>query len=205
MVMEMNQSLMLPRVLKRLTEEPPADYRSGVTLERAVRELRAVFRVDDGDPSRLTLRTAAGEREILAHERVERHFLMHIVGIELAMQVAAVSLPGAAVEIRNTGILRRTGIRCVSSTAGVGLNQFMATIEADHALREVLMKLDFRRIRLRGVPGGWEIRIEPYGACEVVNRMPSFRRYIKMGVEQAEAVAQTFYSLNRIVVLTYGE
>jgi hypothetical protein len=205
MYMSMKQTTVMPNALKRLFDRPPPGYRPGVTLEHALQELRGCFRVDGSDASRVTLRIPAGELEILLRECIERHVLMHIVGLEMVLHVPSRSLPGATIEIRNTGMLFRTGIRCSAPVRFAGdLQPFMERIESDRHLREILMKLDFRRCRIDGIEGGWNVLIEPYGASEVVNRMPSFRRYIRMGAGQVKAVAEAFASCYRIVTQVYG-
>jgi hypothetical protein len=203
--MAMKQAVVMPNAMKRLFDRPPPGYRPGVTLGHALQEMRERFTVDGSEASRATLRTPAGELEILLRERIERHFLMHIVGIEMVLHVPSSSLSGASIEIRNTGMLFRTGIRC-STSAGFAadLKLLLERIESDRHLRELLMKLDFRRFRIEGVKGGWDVLIEPYGASEVVSRMPSFRRYIQMGAAQVEAVAEAFASCHRIVTQVCG-
>jgi hypothetical protein len=204
--MVMKQTVVMLNALKRLFDQPPSGYRPGVTLGHALQELRRCFRVDGSDGSRVTLRTPGGELEILVRERIERHVLMHIVGLELVLHVPSASLPGASIEIRNTGMVFRTGIRC-SLLAGLAgaLQSLVARIESDRHFREVLMKLDFRRCRLEGVEGGWSVLIEPYGASEVVSRMPRFRRYIRMGAEQVEAVAEAFVSCHGIITQSHAQ
>jgi hypothetical protein len=179
---------------------PPPGYRPGVTLNHALRELGRRFTVDGSDASRMTLQTHAGEVEIRLRERVERHFLMHIVKIEMVMHVPAPSLPGTAIEIRNTGMLFRTGIRCARPAVRAGdLQLIMGGIESDRQLRDALMKLDFRRCRIDAVAGGWNVLIEPYGASEVAGSMPLFRRYLRLGPEQVEAAAQAFAACHRLL------
>jgi len=195
----------MPNALKRLLDQPPPGYRPGVTLRHARKELLGRFRVDGSDDSRATLPTPAGELEILLRERIERHVLMHIVGLEMVLHVPSPSLPGASLEIRNTGLLFRTGIRCSAPRASaVDLRHLVQRVESDRHLRDALMKLDFRRCRIHGVEGGWNVVIEPFGASEVVSRMPPFRRYIRMGAAQVEAVAAALAACYRIIIQVPG-
>jgi len=170
-----------------------------MTLERAVRELSPVFHRDASEPARLILFQAEGEQvELSVAERVERHFLMHLVGVELVMPVPAEPLPEVVLEIRNTGVITRTGIACRSSSEWGGLDDLKRKIESDTDLVNALMVFDFRRIVVRS-DGGWQVIIEPYGACEIANRMPSFRRYVRLGSDNVKAMARVFLALRRIL------
>jgi hypothetical protein len=133
-------------------------------------------------------------------EIVERHFLMHVVALEFILHVPAAAVPGGRIRVRNTGLVSRAGIACaVTAPDRAMLKPLTGRIETDRELRNALMRLDFRRCEIIGSEEGWTVRIEPYGASEVVNRMPSFRRYIRLSKDQAEALAAALSAFARIL------
>jgi len=185
---------------KRLFNQPPPGFRPGATLRRVLVELREHLAVTAADASTATLTTGDGKLSCEAREVVERHFLMHIVALEFVLHVPAIAVPGARLTVRHTGMLFRTGIAyAASSQDEAALKAVTARLEGDGAMGKVLMGLDFRRCELVGSEEGWTVRIEPYGASEVVNRMPSFRRYIRLGREQAGALVTALSDFRRVL------
>ena len=195
----MNSALII-NTLRGVFAQPPPGFRPGVTLEHALAELPAGLAVATTGASSAILRTTDGGLECAVRERVERHFLMHIVALEFEMNVPAAALPGGRIEVRNTGILFRTGIACtVPGKQRTALQAVTERIEADQALHRALMNLNFRHCTLVGSAEGWSVRLEPYGASEVVNRRPAFRRYIRLGREQADALVTALGAFSRIL------
>jgi hypothetical protein len=189
---------MAASVLELFRRHPPG-YSPGVTLGRALADLQGTFVAGEVDKAGTVLGFSEGSLSCEVRESVERHFLMHIVGLEFALHVPAVAVPGARIRVRNTGLLFRTGIACVvPAQFRTMLKPLMERIESDRELENALMKLDFRRCEINGSEQGWTVRIEPYGASEVVNRMPSFRRYIRLGREQAGAMAEALNAFGGI-------
>jgi hypothetical protein len=196
----MNHHSMTLNLFKRLFDQPPPGFQPGVTLAHAVAELRGTLGVTSAAASCAVLRTTNGELECAVRERVERHFLMHIVALEFVLNVPSVALPGGRIEVRNTGLLFRTGIACtVPGKQRAPLQAVTQRIEADRMLQRALMSLNFRRCALVGGEEGWSVLLEPYGASEVVNRRPSFRRYIRLGKEQTDALVMALTAFRRIL------
>jgi hypothetical protein len=196
----MNNISMTLNLFKRLFDQPSPGFQPGVTLAHAVAELRGTLALTTAAASRAVLRTTDGSLECAVRERVERHFLMHIVALEFELSVPAVALPGGRIEVRNTGLLFRTGIACaVPGKQRAALHAVTERIEGDHMLKRALMILNFRSCTLVGGEEGWSVRLEPYGASEVVNRRPSFRRYISLGKEQADALVMALTAFRRIL------
>ncbi|AVR66245.1 DUF3156 domain-containing protein [Pseudomonas paraeruginosa] len=172
----------------------PSAYRPGATLALVRRNLAGIDCVEqDG---RLLLRTK--DLSIEVRERVQAHLLMHIVTTEFRLFVPAPGYPPVSLELRHDGWLRRRGIVCVVRRGGVR-GPLPAILEEDRALREQLMPLDFRSLRLRRDSLGWNLSLEHLGACEVVNRMPAYRRYIPLVGEQRQALLGTFVQLQRLL------
>ena len=191
---------MVAVLLEQFRRSPPG-YSPGVTLRRALADLRDVFAAGPQHGASAALKSAEGSLSCEVRETVERHFLMHIVGLEFILHATAAAVPGARIRVRNTGLLHRTGIVCTVTTPHrTALKALTKRIEGDNELRDALMSLDFRRCELVGSERGWTVHIEPYGASEVVNRMPSFRRYIRLEREQAGALAGALSAFRRILV-----
>lgn len=191
---------MAASLFERFRQTPPG-YCPGTTLGRALDDLHGIFAVRPAENTTAVLGFVEKRLELDLREIVERHFLMHIVSLEFTLNVPAISVPGARLRVRNTGLLRRTGIVCaVPASYCGGLKQLAARIGNDREVRDTLMKLDFRRCEIDGSETGWTVRIEPFGASEVVNRMPSFRRYIRLAQEQAELLVAAFSAFGRVLV-----
>ena len=185
--------------VRRLFDQPPAGYLPGVLLSRALKELRGLAEVEAETPGAVSL-TLRGGLHCEVRERVERHFLMHIVALEFTVRVPASAVPGATVEVRHTGAFKRTGFACaVSARHRTALGSLQGLIGADRDLAAALLGLDFRRCRLRTGADGWEVLVEPFGASEVVNRMPAFRRYLRLGNDHAEALVRTLEGFFRVL------
>lgn len=186
--------------LKKWFDQPPPGYRPGNTLLYALKDLHGTFNPQLVELSNAVLSNIDDSLALTVSERVERHFKMHIVSLELKLAVTSVIEPGIRVDIRNKGFFSRTGIACtVSEKHREAIKEITVRIIEDPELAQALMILDFRRCRLESSELGWSVMIEPYGASEVVNRMPSFRRYIRMDQRQVQALSQTFTSLQRIL------
>lgn len=186
--------------LKRLFNQPPPGYRPGATLERAIKEVRGTLTVTGQGVAHASLASPSGSLKCEIREQVERHFLMHIVTLQISLTVPSTAVPGARLKIRNSGVLFRSGIACaVPSRYQAVLKQLKDILEVNTTLAAVLMKLNFRRCELFGTEDGWQICLEPYGASEVVSRMPSFRRYIRLGREQADYMVTALHTLQQIL------
>jgi Protein of unknown function (DUF3156) len=191
---------MIRGLCQRLFNQPPPGFRPGATLGRVLAELQGKLSVTTADTASAVLSTADGKLSCEAREIIERHFLMHIVGLEFMLHVPAIAVPGARVQVRHTGMLFRTGIAyAAASKHGAALKAVTERLKGDGAMEKILMGLDFRRCELLGSEDGWTVRIEPYGASEVVNRMPSFRRYIRLGREQANALVMALNAFRRVL------
>uniref|UniRef100_UPI0025871F64 DUF3156 family protein n=1 Tax=Pseudomonas sp. TaxID=306 RepID=UPI0025871F64 len=60
-----------------------------------------------------------------------------------------------------------------------------------------LMPLDFKRLRLQASAGQWRVTLEHMGASEVVNRVPAFRRYIRLEDRQRHYLLAALTALHQ--------
>ena len=72
-------------------------------------------------------------------------------------------------------------------------------LEQDATLYQALMPLDFKRLRLARAEGQWTVVLEHMGGSEVVNRMPAFRRYIRLDSQQKELLLTTLIGFKRLL------
>ena len=114
MYIPMNQNSMTQNFFKRLLNQPPPGFHPGATLARALAELRGRVEFTKTDVSKAVLHTIDGNLNFEVQERVERHFLMHIVVLEFTQNVPSDAVPGARIDVRNTGMLFRTGMTCAA-------------------------------------------------------------------------------------------
>jgi hypothetical protein len=194
---------MIMALLKKWFDQAPTGYRPGNALLCALSDLREAFRPQVVEMADAVFTNSDGSMLFNVRERVERHFQMHIVSLEMRLSVASAVEPGIRIDIRNTGLLFRTGIACsVASRHRETVKGLTEWIMKDTELSRALMSLDFRRCCLESSDQGWSLLIEPYGASEVVNRMPSFRRYIRMDKRQVHALEEAFRSFQLVLTPT---
>ena len=185
--------------LKRAFDRPPAGYRPGALLRRGLAELEGRLPFTMAGPGCALLGAPQGLC-CEVRERVEHHFLMHIVALEFRMQLPSLARMGARMEIRHTGLWSRSGIECLAPRRLRGeLAPVMEALAADAALNAALLALDFRSCHITGSQRGWTVSLEPYRASEVVSRMPSFRRYLPLGKEHAEALILALLCFRRLL------
>lgn len=184
--------------LERLTgPRAPAGYRPGVTLGHLQRNLG----LDDFmclEPGLAQLTYRKDGPAVAVSERTESHLLMHLVMCEFSLRVPA-RQPGAlCLEVRHSGVVRRTGLVCrLRKGDRARFDTFQRRLNTDEALRSALMPLDFKRLLLECRNGQWHVTLEHMGGSEVVNRMPAFRRYIPLGVDQRSYLWRAFDALEQ--------
>ncbi|WP_415261179.1 DUF3156 family protein [Pseudomonas chlororaphis] len=133
-------------------------------------------------------------------ELPQAQFLMHLVVCEFRLRVPGSPGPQARIDIRHTGAIRRQGV-------AAGLKQgaqeewagLLQQLHSDPQLLAALLPLDFKRLQLQRDEQGWLVRLEHFGASEVVNRLPGFRRYIRLSVEQRGALLAAFKRLHSLL------
>lgn len=178
----------------------PSGYRPGVTLGHVRRNLGNLqFEALGVTHGRFS--TADGGLSFEVRERTHSELLMHLVLSDFVLQVPSSSAGALKVELHHSGNLKRTGIACKRRGGDVAaFDQLESLLLADERLIAALMPLDFKRLTVvRGEEGGWTVSLEHMAASEVVNRMPSFRRYIRLSEGQREALVGAFLALQRLL------
>ncbi|MCY1463084.1 hypothetical protein D9M71_809320 [compost metagenome] len=77
------------------------------------------------------------------------------------------------------------------------LTRLQVRLQEDPVLHQSLMSLDFKRLQLTLDGHEWRVRLEHMGGSEVVNRMPSFRRYIALSGVQRDVLLNVLMGLQR--------
>lgn len=174
-------------------DRPPSGYRPGVTLGQLRRDL-AGLECAVASPTRAQFST--GDLEFEVEERAQAQLLMHIVVCEFVLRVPSQQTEAAKIVLRHTGAIRRQGVAARLSEGSVqAMAPLLARLHADAPLLAALLPLDFKRLELIRDAQGWQVRLEHFGASEVVNRLPGFRRYIRLTQEQRAALLATFTRL----------
>jgi len=167
-------------------DAPPPGHRPGAIAARVLADLHAV-RDTDGVGSR-TARLPNGVC-VNVEERVERQFLMHTVSVKVTVTVHGPAVQGSA-RVRQTGWLRRTGIdAALAPGCDFGFVATVAALVVEPSLADALRPLHLTDCAIDARDGRWTLAIVPFGGSEVVNRMPSFRRYVRLTGEQAVALS----------------
>ncbi|KVH64403.1 hypothetical protein WS89_03720 [Burkholderia sp. MSMB1072] len=171
-------------------DAPPPGHRSGAIAARVLADLRAVRDAGGGvgGVGGVTARLSNGVR-VSIDERVERQFLMHTVGVKVTAAADGPAARGSA-RVRQTGWLRRTGIEAAPAPGcDPRFVDTLAALIAEPALADALRPLHLTDCAIDARDGRWTLAIVPFGGSEVVNRMPSFRRYVRLIDEQAAALS----------------
>lgn len=187
-----------PNLWQKLFDRAPSGYRPGVTLEHLRRNL-GLADCQVLEPGRARFALADGVA-FEVRERTESQLLMHIVVCEFRLQCSARSEGAAVLELHHTGAIRRSGLGWKQKGGEAGLmEQLRQRLEADQELYEALMPLDFKRLRLERAEGQWTVVLEHMGGSEVVNRMPAFRRYIRVDGQQRELLLTALIGFKRLL------
>ncbi|WP_175842336.1 DUF3156 family protein [Burkholderia contaminans] len=167
-------------------DAPPPGHRPGAIAARVLADLRAEREADGA--AGLTARLPNGVRVTIG-ERVERQFLMQTVNVKVAATACGPAVQGSA-RVRQTGWLRSTGIDAVAVPGcDPGFVDAVAALVAEPSLADALRPLHLTDCTIDARDGRWTLAIVPFGGSEVVNRMPSFRRYVRLTGEQAAALS----------------
>ncbi|MFP6851060.1 MAG: DUF3156 family protein [Pseudomonas sp.] len=191
-------------MLRKLSEffgnhRAPSGYRPGVTLEHVRRNLGDMQFVSL-EPSRGQFALTDGTLSFEVQERTQSELLMHLVLSDFQLKVASQGQGMACIDIRHTGLLQRQDIRCRASSGDEQtLAPLVEVLQHDTELHEALMPLDFKRLQIKREKDQWLVTLEHMAASEVVNRMPSFRRYIRLSDEQRNALVASLMALQRIL------
>ncbi|MDR8727134.1 DUF3156 family protein [Burkholderia pseudomultivorans] len=161
----------------------PAGHRPGAIAARVLADLRAV-RDADGATARLPNGVC-----VRVAEQVDRQFLMHTVSVKVTATARGPAASGHA-RVRQTGWLRRSGVQAVAAPGcDPAFERTVAALLADPPLADALRPLHLTDCAIDARDGRWTLAVVPFGGSEVVNRMPSFRRYVRLIDEQADALS----------------
>lgn len=187
-----------PNLWQKLFDRAPSGYRPGVTLEHLRRNLGlAGCQVLEPGRARFAL---AGGVEFEVRERTESQLLMHIVVCEFHLSCSARSEGVATLVLHHTGAIRRAGLGWKQHGGEAGLlEQVRGRLEQDRSLYDALMPLDFKRLRLERAQDRWTVVLEHMGGSEVVNRMPAFRRYIRIDPQQRTLLLRALAGLQNLL------
>ncbi|MFT4190188.1 MAG: DUF3156 family protein [Comamonas sp.] len=180
--------LAAPRVAPAPRPPRVRGYRPGLTLAHLRHDLDGLPCEAAKDPP-AGLRLHAHGLDIAVRERVEPHFLMHLVQCEFMLDLDAPTsaAAGARIDVRHTGWLRRTGL-AYGSHGLPAASPLPQALRQDSELAAHLMPLDFVGLALHARPGGWQVRLTHIGASEVVSRLPAMRRYVRLAAAQRAAL-----------------
>ncbi|WP_249672879.1 DUF3156 family protein [Pseudomonas abieticivorans] len=188
-------TLKCPARLQRLFDRAPSGYRAGVTLEQLRRNLGiGDFQVTAPGQAQVRL----GDWLFEVHEQVQSQLLMHVVTTEFVLRVPASRQGVARFEVHHSGSLRRTGLACRHRGGEVERVGFLQQrLSEEGHLKRALMPLDFKRLSIEQGQGQWTVRLEHLGGSEVVNRLPAFRRYIRLSLGQRDHLLQGLICLGQ--------
>ncbi|AAY92484.1 DUF3156 family protein [Pseudomonas protegens] len=185
--------------LFELWNRAPSGYRPGLTLGQLRRDLAgldftAQSQVQGG------FHCPQNGLRFEVQERAQAQFLMHIVACEWRLPVPCDTARQARIRLRHTGAIRRQGVAARLLTGeDAEWAPLLQRLCSDQRLLEHLLPLDFKHLELRRDAQGWQVHLEHFGASEVVNRLPGFRRYIRLSAEQRVALLGSFTELYKLL------
>lgn len=178
----------------------PSGYRPGVTLGHVRRNLASLSfeALEEGGRGRFSV---PGQRlSFEVQERTQSELLMHLVLTDFVLQVPSLNSGALTLTVRHTGALQRSGIACSAGKGeAIELAKLRAALMGDGPLQAALMPLDFKHLSICREGAVWQVSLEHIAASEVVNRMPSFRRYIRLSDTQRDALIAAFSALQRVL------
>ncbi|WP_175790372.1 DUF3156 family protein [Burkholderia ambifaria] len=168
-------------------DAPPPGHRPGAIAARVLADLGAV-REANGAAADTVARLPNGVH-VRVDERVERQFLMHTISVRVMVAAHGPAGEGRA-RVLQTGWLRRTGVAAEAERGcDPGFARSVVALVAQPSLADALRPLHLTDCTIAAHDGRWTLIIVPFGGSEVVNRMPSFRRYVRLTGEQAAALS----------------
>ncbi|MBP5112070.1 DUF3156 family protein [Pseudomonas protegens] len=185
--------------LFELWNRAPSGYRPGLTLGQLRRDLAGLdftprSQVQGG------FHCPQNGLRFEVQERAQAQFLMHIVACEWRLPVPCDTARQARIRLRHTGTIRRQGVAARLLTGeDAEWAPLLQRLCSDQRLLEHLLPLDFKHLELRRDAQGWQVHLEHFGASEVVNRLPGFRRYIRLSAEQRAALLGSFTELYKLL------
>lgn len=178
----------------------PSGYRPGVTLGHVRRNLANLSFEALAGEGRGRFSVPGQPLSFEVQERTHSELLMHLVLTDFVLRVPARGSDAFALDIRHTGALKRNGIACRQRKGEAAeLARLEAKLKGDEELFSALMLLDFKHLAICREADGWCVTLEHIGASEVVNRMPSFRRYVRLSDTQRDALLGSFLALQRVL------
>jgi hypothetical protein len=185
--------------LFELWNRAPSGYRPGLTLGQLRRDLAGL----DFTPRSQVhggFHCPQNGLRFEVQERAQAQFLMHIVACEWRLPVPCDTARQARIRLRHTGAIRRQGVAARLLTGeDAEWAPLLQRLCSDQRLLEYLLPLDFKHLELRRDAQGWQVHLEHFGASEVVNRLPGFRRYIRLSAEQRVALLGSFTELYKLL------
>ncbi len=194
-------SAMPVKLLNNLWNRHPRSYIPGALLQRVCRDLSGRFSVVSYSHDVIELAEQQGRFNCSLTERVEAHFMMHVATVRISCDIAGQEpYQDGRVMIANSGWLRSRGVRCrTDQSAAQSLQPLCLALEQDKNLAVALNGLHFRHCEITPTEQGWRLQLEPYAGSEVVNRLPSFRRYLKLEQQQVEYLILALLAFRRIL------
>ena len=194
-------SAMPVKLFNNLWNRHPRSYIPGALLQRVCRDLSGRFSVVSHSNGVIELAEQQGRFNCSLRERVEAHFMMHVAAVRISCEITGQGPhQNGRVMIANRGWLRSRGVRCRTDHAsGQSLQPLCLALEQDKNLAVALNGLHFRYCEITSTEQGWRLELEPYAGSEVVNRLPAFRRYLKLEQQQVEYLVLALLAFRRVL------
>lgn len=176
----------------------PRSYRAGRLLRLLAADLPGHW-VEQAGAARARFVPVNGGPVIEVRERVDRRFLGHNEIAQFEARTPAPTMGAARLALRHTGRMRRDGIRVSVLEGDEKASVLARAIESDVAFVAAVLPLDFTRFELRSGAGEWLSTVELMGASFVSMALPPMRSYVRLHVDQREALVDSFAALSSVI------
>ncbi len=145
-----------------------------------------------------------GGPAIEVNERVQRRFLGHIESARFVVRIPARSdgdrgLGSTNLEIRHRGRLKREGVTIDVRSGDESAHKVAEVIGGNPGFVAAAMRLDFTQFTVALEEGEWVVTVELMGASFVSLALPPMRSYIRLHVDQREALIASITALSSVV------
>ncbi|MTC51649.1 DUF3156 family protein [Providencia alcalifaciens] len=181
---------------KKLTQKRlPTGYQAGLTLNRIEKDI-APYVCEWGAPGVLLIQLPQGIK-VEVTERVKTLFMAFIVHSRFAVSGKCDSALVAQIDVKTAGSARKKQVRFTSQQADG--QPFIESLEQYPVIRQTFEELDFTYCHIAVENGVWRCEIEPYTASEMVSRIPTARRYLRLTNQQRHRLLSALQLISQLI------
>ena len=134
---------------------------------------------------------------ITLRERRRKLFMAHIDGCEFSLSGCDLLNVSGRIHARQKGWFRRKPV--IFCARDAGLSALAGHLNGSASLRQTLSELDYSRFQLTFNEGTWHCTLQPWGASQVVCRLPPLQRYVSLVPRQRMLLLSVLSMINEAI------